>query len=63
MGSLILDLDSDTDAKRTMGSQASERTFISKTKPHDRTPKVRSLNEHGKIVTVYGPPPTGNYQK
>ena len=56
-------LDSDTDAKRTMGSQASERTFISKTKPHDRTPKVRSLNEHGKIVTVYGPPPTGNYQK
>lgn len=21
------------------------------------------LNEHGKIVTVYGPPPTGNYQK
>lgn len=21
------------------------------------------LNEHGKIVTVYGPPPTGNYQE
>lgn len=28
MGSLILDLDSDTDAKRTMGSQASECSFL-----------------------------------
>lgn len=28
MGSLILDLDSDTEAKRTMGSQASECSFL-----------------------------------
>ena len=28
MGSLILDLDSDTDAERTMGSQASECSFL-----------------------------------